>query len=66
MPYQQHLRHEVSNLIRACEHLISVTKMPGETKLSEDECELVDYYAGELSKATTPTTNENQLTLRLF
>ena len=59
-------RHEVSNLIRACEHLISVTKMPGETKLSEDECQVVDYYAAELSKATIPTTIENQLTLKLF
>jgi hypothetical protein len=59
-----HLRRKVSSYIRTYEHLIST--MPGEAKLSDDECQMIDYYAAELSKATSPPSIENQLALKLF
>ena len=59
-----HLRKDVFTYISACEHLISATRMPGEAKLSEDECRVIDYYTAELSKATAPPQLENQLALK--
>jgi hypothetical protein len=44
------LRDEVTSYMRACEHLISDVQC--NSKLSVDEREVVDYYAGELSRLT--------------
>ena len=52
MPTQLQFRNEVFSYIRACEHLISAARMPGNAKLTVDECQVVDYYADELSKVT--------------
>lgn len=46
------LRSEVTTVARACEHLISETMMKGYPKLTDDECQVVEYYAGELLKVT--------------
>ena len=50
MSNQLNLRNEVSSYIRACEHLISAATMRGNEKLTADECQIIDYYAAELSK----------------
>jgi hypothetical protein len=63
MSNQLQLRNEVSSYVRACEHLISSATMPGEVKLSVDECQLVDYYVVELSKVTLPSPIDHQLKL---
>ena len=52
MASQLQFRNEVSSYIRACEHLISAAKMPGNEKLTSEECQVIDYYAAELSKVT--------------
>ena len=52
MHNQLQFRKEVFDYIRACEHLISASSMPDNGKLTVDEREVVDYYAGELSKVT--------------
>ena len=52
MSQSTELRNEVSSYIRACEHLISAATMPGNVKFTVDECQVIDYYAAELSKIT--------------
>ena len=47
-------RSEASTYKRACEYLISVATMRGNEKLTADECQVIDYYAAELSKITEP------------
>ncbi|NWF74850.1 MAG: hypothetical protein HXY51_17685 [Nitrospirae bacterium] len=52
-------RKEVDSYIKACENLISAATMPGNAKLTVDECAVVKYYAGELSKITETETDAN-------
>ena len=51
------LRSEVSAYVRVCEHLIASTTIYGDEKLTVDECELVEYYAGRLVKLTQGSTD---------
>jgi hypothetical protein len=46
------LRSEVVAVARACERLISETMMKGDVQLTDDECQVLYYYAGELLKVT--------------
>lgn len=57
MHNQLHFRNEVFSYIKACEHLISAATMPGNEKLTADERQVVDYYAGELSRVTETDAN---------
>ena len=59
------LREEVISYIRACERLISSAAMPGYPKFSDDERQVIEYYASELLKTTTPalTAGEERDTL---
>jgi len=50
------LRSEVSAYVRVCEHLIASTTIYGDEKLTADECELVEFYAGKLAKLTRGST----------
>ncbi len=46
------MRSEVTDYMRACEHLISLAMQTGE--LSDDECDMVSYYSKELHDKTYP------------
>ena len=52
MASQFQFRNEVSSYIKACEHLISAATMPGNEKFTIEECQVINYYAEELSKVT--------------
>jgi hypothetical protein len=46
------MRDEVKEFMRQCERLISLALQTGE--LSEDECDVIAYYAKELHEKTYP------------
>ena len=46
------MRNEVKDLMRVCERLISLAMQRGE--LSQDECDVIAYYAQELHEKTQP------------
>lgn len=43
---------EVIKFMQTCERLISLTMTTGE--LSEDECDVINYYTNELHSKTAP------------
>ena len=53
------IRHEVSYYMSACERLISLVMMPDHENLTADECRVVEYYAGELSKIIQTETEDD-------
>jgi hypothetical protein len=46
------LRNEVKDFMRMCERLIGLAKRTGE--LSEEECDVISFYAQELHEKTHP------------
>jgi hypothetical protein len=59
------IRHEVSYYMSACERLISLAMMPDHEKLTVDECRVVEYYAGELSKIVQSETDDDDASMQL-
>lgn len=46
------MRTEVTEFMKHCERLLSMAMQTKE--LSEDECEIISYYANELREKTDP------------
>ena len=44
------LRQEVQNYLRSCEHLLSVPAASHDPQFTEDELQIVNYYAAEVAK----------------
>lgn len=53
---QPFFRKDVQAYIRGCEYLISVASTQDSPPFTEDELQVIEYYADELAKVLRPLT----------